>query len=299
MGSIHGPVILALTCFGSMAQEAPPDPAQEDIVYSEAGGERLTMDFYKPSGKPPYPVAIIVHGGGFTAGTSRNRSEAYCADFLAPAGYAVFSINYRLAPRHPYPAALDDVVAAVRYIRKNAHRWEANPYKIAVIGGSAGGYLSNMMGIRLADPESRVQAVVTLFGPSDLRGLSSRENVRVFLADLIRQRGETDALAEASPIQRITSTTTPFLLIHGDKDETVPVSHSLLFQKALQARGISCELLIIPGGAHATGKWHTLHGVPDWEKRMVEWLNKVLRYDGVAGAGIRNRERAQVVSGNR
>src|SRR3954471_16810259 len=141
--------------------------SQDGIVYGEAGGEKLTMDFYPPAGPTPHPIAIIIHGGGFVGGTSKNNSEAYCADFLAPAGYAVFSINYRLAPKFPYPAMVEDVERAIRYIRHNAKTWKADPNRIALIGGSAGGYLSNMAGVLGApgikgakDPVDRVSAKV-------------------------------------------------------------------------------------------------------------------------------------------
>src|SRR5215471_990728 len=155
--------------------------SEDGIVYGEAGGEKLTMDYYPPSGPAPHPIAIVIHGGGFVGGTSKNNSEAYCADFLAPAGYAVFSINYRLAPKYPYPAMVEDLVRAIRYLRHNAKKWKADPNRIALVGGSPGGYLSNMVGILQAggikgakDPVDRasakVQAVVTLFGPSDFRG---------------------------------------------------------------------------------------------------------------------------------
>src|SRR5258708_7714086 len=139
--------------------------SEDGIVYGEAGGEQLTMDYYPPAGAALHPVAIIIHGGGFVGGTSKNNSEAYCADFLAPAGYAVFSINYRLAPKHPYPAMVEDVERAIRYIRHNAKQWKADPNRIAVVGGSAGGYLSNMVGLLNApgaasakDPVDRVSA---------------------------------------------------------------------------------------------------------------------------------------------
>src|SRR6476620_11048734 len=117
--------------------------SQDGIVYGEAGGEKLTMDYYPPAGPAPHPAAISIHGGGFVHGTSKNNSEAYCAYLLAPAVYAVFSINYRLAPKFPYPAMVEDVERAIRYIRHHAKKWDADPKRIALVGGSAGGYLSN------------------------------------------------------------------------------------------------------------------------------------------------------------
>src|SRR6266513_53519 len=172
--------------------------SEDGIVYGEAGGEKLTMDYYPPAGPAPHPIAIVIHGGGFVGGTSKNNSEAYCADFLAPAGYAVFSINYRLAPKFPYPAMVEDVERAIRYIRHNAKKWKADPNRIALVGGSAGGYLSNMVGVLGApgikgakDPVDRVsakvQAVVTLFGPSDLRGSTPSKGFLALLAPLIEK----------------------------------------------------------------------------------------------------------------
>ena len=92
-------------------------PSQEAILYGTADGQPLTMDYYAPKGSGLHPIAIIIHGGGYHSGDSKSGSEAYVADFLAPAGYAVFSVNYRLAPKYPYPYMVLDVQRAVRYIQ--------------------------------------------------------------------------------------------------------------------------------------------------------------------------------------
>ena len=276
--------------------------SEDGLVYGEAGSQQLTMDYYPPAGPAPHPIAIIIHGGGFTGGTSKNNSEAYCAAFLAPAGYAVFSINYRLAPKYPYPAMVEDVQRVIRYIRHNAKKWKADPNRIALIGGSAGGYLSNMAGILNSggikgarDPvdrtSARVQAVVTLFGPSDLRNQPVSEGLHALLDPLIRQKGLEAALAEASPAMHITGDEPPFLLIHGDKDRSVPLYQSTHLQAALKANGVPCDLIVIPNGPHATGSWHRVPGVRDWEREMIEWLNRVLSHRGPIGEGIRARVR--------
>src|ERR1700693_1359673 len=128
------------------AQQVIPT-TQSGVVYGEADGQQLTMDYYAPKGAGKHPIAIIIHGGGYVGGTSRNGSEGYAANFLAPAGYAVFAINYRLAPKDPYPYMVQDTERAIRFIRYNAKRWDADPNKIALVGGSAGGFLSNMVGL--------------------------------------------------------------------------------------------------------------------------------------------------------
>ncbi len=279
-------------------------PTHEGIVYGEASGEKLTMDYYKGAGPPPHPIAIIIHGGGFTGGTSKNGSEAYCADFLVPAGYDVFSINYRLAPKYPYPAMVEDVQRAIRFIRGNASEWVAYPNRIALVGGSAGGYLSNMVGLlnspgnpsstdRVERESAAVQAVVTLFGPSDFRGKPMNANVQALLGAPIAQRGQDVVLAEASPITHVNKNAPPFLLIHGDKDEAVPFTESTNLQAALQTVGARCDLIRIPNGRHATGGWYKVPGVPDWERQMTEWLNRTLKHKGPLGVGIRAREPQQ------
>ncbi|MBI1790733.1 MAG: alpha/beta hydrolase [Acidobacteria bacterium] len=284
----------ALLCAAALCR------AEEGLVYGEAGGEILTMDYYPAAGKGPHPAAILIHGGGFVGGNSKNPSEAYCADFLAPAGYAVFSINYRLAPRHPYPAMVEDVERAVRFIRYNARRWDVDPGRVALVGGSAGGWLSNLAGVRkrraipgASDPvdraSARVQAVVTLYGPSDFRNRELGGNLKALLGPLAEKKGVEAALAEASPVMHITGEEPPFLLIHGDQDATVPIAQSTHLQAALKAGHVRCDLIIIRGGGHGTGRWHKVPGVAGWEREMTEWLNLMLRHKGPVGEGIRPR----------
>jgi len=279
----------------------PRKPAQEGLVYGEADGQKLTMDYYAPKGPGVHPIAIVIHGGGYQRGDSKSGSEAYCADFLAPAGYAVFSINYRLAPKYPYPYMVYDVERSIRYLRHNARNWNADPRKIALVGGSAGGFLSNMAGLagapgdpKAADPVDResakVQAVVTLFAQSSFATVPLNADVHALLDPLIRQKGEPEALKEASPITYVTKNAPPFLLIQGDKDEYIPFTEDTNLQTALRNVGVNCEIIRIPNGTHGTGAWHTIPGVPDWERQMTEWLNATLRHKGPVGEGIRDRQ---------
>jgi dipeptidyl aminopeptidase/acylaminoacyl peptidase len=136
---------------------------------------------------------------------------------------------------------------------------------------------------------ARVQAVVTLFGPSDFRNQPVGDNLRALLAPLIKEKGEEAALAIASPAMHISCDEPPFLLIHGDKDKSVPLFQSTHLQAALKAAGVPCDLIVIPNGPHATGSWHRVPGVPNWEREMTEWLNKVLGHQGPVGEGIRPR----------
>jgi acetyl esterase/lipase len=275
-------------------------PTQDGIVYGIADGQPLTMDYYAPKGAGVHPIAIIIHGGGYHGGDSKNGSEAYVADFLAPAGYAVFSVNYRLAPKYPYPYMVLDVERAVRYIRYHAKDWNADPDKIALVGGSAGGFLSNMVGLlnapgdpKAADPVDRVsaraQAVVSLYAQSSFEFVPLNADVHRLLDPLIAEKGEKEAIREASPITYVSKDDPPFLEILGDQDEYIPFSEATNLQTALQKVGVRCDIIRIPGGKHGTWGWNQIPGVPDWERQMTEWLNARLDHSGPIGEGIRPR----------
>ena len=293
-------VLAALLLSARMFASDTHPATQQDLVYGEADGQKLTMDYYAPPGPGVHPIAIIIHGGGYQRGNNKGGGEVYCADFLAPAGYAVFSINYRLAPKYPYPYMVYDVERAVRYLRHNAKQWNADPNRIALVGGSAGGFLSNMVGLlgapgdaAAADPVDResakVQAVVTLFAQSSFATIPLNRDVHALLDPLIQQKGEAEALREASPITHVSKHAPPFLQILGDRDEYIPFTEATNLQTALKKVGLRCDIIRIPNGMHGTGGWRKLPGVPDWEHQMVEWLNARFHHKGPIGEGIAKR----------
>jgi alpha-L-fucosidase 2 len=291
-----------------MWAEETRTPTEDGIVYGVADGQTLTMDYYAPKAALPkgergFPIIIIIHGGGYHGGDAKAGSEAYVADFLAPAGYAVFSVNYRLAPKYPYPYMVLDVQRAVRFIRHNAKKWNADPDRIALVGGSAGGFLSNMVGLlnaggdkKAVDPVDREsaqsQAVVSLYAQSSFEFVPLNADVHRLLDPLIAEKGEKEAIREASPITYVNKDDPPFLEILGDQDEYIPFSEATNLQDALHKVGVRCDIIKIPNGKHGTGGWNKLPGVPDWEREMTEWLNARLHHEGPIGEGIRAREPA-------
>jgi acetyl esterase len=294
-------LVLCLISTSARAAEART-PTQDGLLYGTADGQPLTMDYYAPkTSERLHPIAIVIHGGGYQRGDSKSGSEAYVADFLAPAGYAVFSVNYRLTPKYPYPYMVQDVQRAVRYIRYHAHEWNADPNKIALVGGSAGGFLSNMVGLlnapgdaHAADPvdrePARAQAVVSLYAQSSFEFVPLNADVHRLLDPLIAEKGEKEAIREASPITYVNKHDPPFLEILGDKDEYIPMAEATNLQTALQKVGVRCDIITIPNGRHGTGGWNKLPNVPDWERQMTEWLNQRLHHTGPVGEGIRARE---------
>lgn len=294
-GRLSGMIrLLALTLLPGVlafAQATKPNPRDARIasvvtVEGAPSGWVQTMDYYAPAGEGLHPAVIIVHGGGFTGGTSRNGSEAYCADFLAPAGYAVFSTNYRLAPANTLTDMVADVQRAIGWVKTHAAQYNVDPKKVVLLGGSAGGYLSNMVGVKARHGE--LAAVVTLYGISNLAEMPKPEDwkTRKVLGDTPVTE---DALLSASPLSYVGKGEPPFLLIHGDHDESVPFQQSVNLRDALRAQGNTAELIAIPGGIHGTWTWHALPDVPDWEREMVEWLNKTVGRAGPIGAGIEAR----------
>src|SRR5579871_6755464 len=111
-----------------------------DIEYARASGESLKLDASIPDGPGPFPAAILVHGGGWVAG-DKEQYIIYIFDPLSRAGFAWFSINYRLAPKHKFPAAMEDTEAAIRFVKANAKKYKVDTSRIALIGESAGGHI--------------------------------------------------------------------------------------------------------------------------------------------------------------
>jgi acetyl esterase/lipase len=154
---------------------------ERNVVYGRVNETELTLDLFFPKSADlkPHPVAINVHGGAWTRGAKWNGPGWIAMPELLKRGYVFASINYRLAPRFKFPAPIEDAKCAVRFLRAHAARYHLDPNRIAALGGSAGGHIVGLLGTADAsagfdasggwtNESSRVQAVVDMFGPSDL-----------------------------------------------------------------------------------------------------------------------------------
>jgi acetyl esterase/lipase len=257
-----------------------------DLEYGQAGGEKLLLDVSVPADAGPHPVAILVHGGGWSggdkAGSDRPGSSADITPWFAPltaANFTWFSINYRLAPAHRWPACLEDVQTAIRWVKANAAKFNGDPGRIALFGHSAGGQLV-CLAATLVDDRVRVQAVVG-FAPvtNHEQDLPVRGGLSTSLQALLDRPKELSPeslglLRALSPINHVRPGLPAFLLIHGDADKTVPLQQSLDFQAKLRADGVRCDLIVIPGAPHGLSTWGKI--APEYPDRMVEWLHQVL-----------------------
>ncbi len=169
-------ISLALPCAAQLRQ---------DIEYSKPGGISLTLDAFTPPGPGPFPAVIIVHGGGWVNGTKTSYVPPLF-DPLSKAGYAWFTINYRMAPAHHFPAPIEDLEAAIRWVKKNANTYKVDPRRIALMGESAGGQIAAYVAAR-GKGDTKVKAAVIFYGPHDLwdRAQKAHEvsaNVKQYLA---------------------------------------------------------------------------------------------------------------------
>jgi acetyl esterase/lipase len=266
-------LILLTTLLFSLVGQARATPllqtdgvtTQRNITYCTAGGEALKMDLFLPkSGNGPAPVVVYIHGGSWVGGDKFEVGLA--GNELAKKGYVVASINYRLGPKHKWPAQIQDAKCAVRYLRASARQYNLDPNRIAAWGSSAGGHLAALLGLTDAsagfdnsgqylDQSSRVQAVVDMFGPTDLNAYDPdkfSKGVGQAVFGVTRDQPEArELLRRASPITYAANGAgVPFLILHGDKDSLVPLSQSQALYDRLRASRTQAELVVVKNGEH-------------------------------------------------
>ena len=242
---------------------------QRDVAY--LGPDRKEkLDLYLPGTIPEgqrLPAVVIIHGGGWFGGDKGARREQNIGTNLARAGYVCASINYLLAEKKDenlgerlatvWPKNLHDCKTAVRFLRKNAARYNIAPDQIGAIGGSAGGHLTAMLGLTGPDdgldPEGpygefscRVQAIVPMYGVHDLITRVRDDN----LLDALNDQQRRLCIA-ASPVTYASKDDPPALILHGTADSTVAVKQSELLADALRKVDVPMELVIVEGAPHS------------------------------------------------
>ncbi len=251
----------------SMAQKAPGIVFEKDVEYSNPDEQHLFVDIAHPAAhdKKLLPAILCIHGGGFRAG-DRHGYDGLVQEF-ARRGYVAATVEYRLAPKYPFPAAVYDVKACVRWLRANAKRYHIDPNRIGVTGGSAGGHLAQFLGVTIGlkqfegdggNPKesSAVQVVVNQYGPSDFtksygKSVDAAEVLPLFLGgDLEHARLRH---IESSPLNWVTPNAAPTLFIHGTKDNYVAFEQAEWISERLKACGVESVLMPIEGAGHGFG----------------------------------------------
>lgn len=258
---------LALIAGNAHAQGAPKvsDTVvfETGIEYSNPDGQHLQLNIARPkAGDGPFPAVVCIHGGGFRAG----KRESYDGLVLrlAERGYVALTVTYRLAPKYPFPAAVHDTKAAVRWVRANASKYKIDPARVGVTGGSAGGHLAQFLGVTAgvkefegdgdnAGQSSAVTCVVNVYGPSDFtksygKSVDAAEVLPLFLGGNLETQRFRHLLS--SPLYWVTPRAAPTLCIHGTEDKYVAHEQAVWLVDKMNASGASAELLTLQGAGH-------------------------------------------------
>lgn len=256
-------------------------------------GHGQLLDLHIPDGPGPFPAAILVHGGGFDGG-SRSTNMAPTFEPLAAAGFAWFSIDYRMAPEFRFAQAKEDVDEAIRWVKANAKRYKVDVSRLVLSGESAGGFLVAYAAVH-ESAATRVAAVVDFYGPADYekiarqrRDYPGRFNMKSIEAHQAKgggiwffgAEGYDEAsfvkLREVSPIFAVHKGMPPFLAIHGTRDDRVPYEQSTMLCEAMHRVGAGCEVVTVEAGGHGMGGWKDADQ-QHYKAEMIAWLKKTLR----------------------
>jgi acetyl esterase/lipase len=289
----------------------------QDLEYSsyatKQGKQKLLLDLFLPEQKPsqPLPVLIYIHGGGWWGGDKnlclKNIQKRQGMEKFIQRGYALACINYRLSDRAIFPAQIQDVKTAVRWLKQNANKYNLNPDKIGAWGESAGGHLSALLAtsagvkeleVNLKNPQisTRIQAAVNLFGPTDftkvppafeepytpaVQKYKDRPWYHYTVATNRLLGGPVSKNLKlatlANPITHLDRKDPPFLIAHGALDDTVPLSQSELLVKALQAKGIEVTFIQEPKGTHYFGGDKGEYFAPKYIDMMLKFFDTHLK----------------------
>lgn len=234
---------------------ASPPVRERSQVYVTRDSRPLRLDLYQPlAAQAAMPVVLIIHGGSWRSGDSTQLAPFN--QYLAARGYAVAAINYRLGPEHPFPAARDDVLAALAYLKTNAAELGLDPQRIVLLGRSAGGQLALLVAYTAGDPA--IRGAVSFYAPADMRyGYANPANPavidsRAILSDYLGGSPEQAPAAydAASPLNFVGPTTPPTLLIHGGSDDLVLLGQSERLDARLATAGRPHLLLRLPWATH-------------------------------------------------
>jgi acetyl esterase/lipase len=243
-----------------------------DLTFAQVAGENLKLNLAAPDGAGPFPAVVCIHGGGFSGGRREDYDEL-CRK-LAQRGYVSITIDYRLSPKHKWPAHIYDCKAAIRWLRSNAVKYHIDNQRIGAMGSSAGGHLAQFLAVTNdvrefdgdgphLDQSSHVTCVAAWSQASDFTreyGVwkGAAEAFRGFLgAELSAESRRLHV--RASPLFWVTPNAAPTLLIHGTADKEVLFGQSVWIYERLQAAEVDVQLLPIEGGGHGFAGEHLVH----------------------------------------
>lgn len=274
---------------GATSQKPEPISVHRNIFYVDKSQNPFQqLDLYVPEGEGPFPVVVWIHGGAWVAG---DKNHPLAVPLMVSQGFAVASINYRLAQHEPHPAQINDCKEAVRWLRKHAAQYKLDPNKIGAWGHSAGGHLTALLGTTgdiavIAEGnepkdekrETAVQAACDWAGPTDFASIPKQQgpDAELDFNDpngplAILMAGNSQAARNgASPVNRLSSDDAPLLIVHGKRDTVVPSAQSSELADKMTAAGLKVECLIVPDEGHTLSSRTAV-------ERTIEFFKKNLQ----------------------
>jgi acetyl esterase/lipase len=263
---------------GCAAQSVPLPPGvtvEKDIPYDRH--PQTVLDVYLPQSTARGAKrcgVLAIHGGGWVNGTKDSVVDRLVLPWLAK-GCVVANVEYRLAKAAPAPAAVEDVLKAAEWFRKNAARWNVDDDRIVAVGTSAGGHLALMAGLtpksaRLG-PTGNVAAVINFYGITDVEDQLGGENERKYAIMWVPPaEGRMELARRVSPISYVRKDVPPVLTLHGTADQTVPYEHGVRITKMIRDAGGDAEMISVSEGRHGFPK----EKMAELYVQIFEFLNK-------------------------
>jgi len=272
----------ALCLVPALLPAANPEPTvpavkvEKNITFSTVGNEKLALDIAIPPGDGPFPCVVMLYGGAWTGGSRKHLSvgdkdkdgnvSPSWIEAAATRGYVAVAPSYRLAPKHKFPAMIEDARAAVRFLRANSKAYKIDSDKFGSLGFSAGGHLALLLGLcdksagfdvgDNLEESCAVQCVVDFYGPTDLSLYAATSGIEdAYIVPVFGKDVKTDpkVYQKASPISYVTKNAPPILIMHGTFDLIVPIKHSESLHKLLTDAKTTTEIITFPFAGH--GGW--------------------------------------------
>lgn len=260
------PILLLFGCFGATVRAQAKLDIIPDAVYGHKDGMALTMDVIKPKANANGAAIIFIVSGGYVSTYTPPQQLAERSPFkeMLEKGFTLIALRHGGSPKYLVPEIVADVRRGIRFIRFNAKQWGVEQDRLGVFGGSAGGHLSLMIGTASDNGDTnakedfmkvsdRVASVVALFPPVDMRPLArglNAPNDGSVLSQFPALNFPKEKAADYSPILFVTPDDAPTLLIHGDKDELVPIINSQIIYEAFQKNKVKTDFVTIAGAGH-------------------------------------------------
>ena len=250
----------------SAALAQPPKASFKDVAYDSAHAAQK-LDVYLADSDQPLPVMVHIHGGGWRGG-SKNSVPGWLLNAVREKWLSVVSVEYRFTDVAPHPAQVNDCLRAIQFVRHNATKWNLDPQRMGVTGGSAGGHLTLWVALHddakradaqdsVARQSTRVACAVSFAGPTDWSLLSTLEHPHPAYRQLLgyepgtpANQMDAQAKVDVSPISFVSKDDPPIMQVHGDKDDIVPIEHARNMHQRLQSAGVKTELVVIAGANH-------------------------------------------------